>query len=82
MKLPVIRHLQRNASAEAMQNAIEVLEILSEAPSVKDDELDVIGETISNLCGAVEVKQLIADGMEEKDALNGFMKKVIGSIDK
>ncbi len=82
MKLPVIRHIQRTATAEQINTAISVLENLSEAPSLKDPELDVIGELISNLCGALEVHQLIAEGMPEKDACNSFMKKVLGSIDQ
>jgi hypothetical protein len=82
MKLPVIRHIQRTASVEEINQTISVLENISEAPSIKDEELDVIGELISNLCGALEVHQLIASGMPEKDACNSFMKKVIGSIDQ
>ena len=82
MKLPVIRHIQRNSSVAEINAAIAVLEQVSEAPLVKDEELDVIGELISNLCGALEVHQLITEGMSEKDACNQFMKKVVGSIDR
>jgi hypothetical protein len=82
MKLPVIRHIQRTNTVAQINDAIMVLENISEAPSLKDPELDVIGELISNLCGALEVHQLIADGMPEKDACNTFMKKVLGSIDQ
>lgn len=82
MKLPIIRHLQRNNELEKLENAIEVLENYTEHRSVKDDEMDVIGELVSNLCGAVEVQRMIDDGVDEKDAANGFMKKVIGSIDQ
>ncbi len=82
MKLPIIRHLQRNNELEKLENAIEVLENYTEHRSVKDDEMDVIGELVSNLCGAVEVQKMIDDGVDEKDAANGFMKKVIGSIDQ
>ncbi len=82
MKLPVIRHIQRTGSVEEINQTISVLENISEAPSITDAELDVIGELISNLCGALEVHQLIASGMPEKDACNTFMKKVIGSIDQ
>lgn len=82
MKLPVIRHLQRTASAAEINTTISVLESISEAPSLKEAELDVIGELISNMCGALEVHQLIAEGMPEKDACNAFMKKVLGSIDQ
>ncbi|MGB1032692.1 MAG: SprB repeat-containing protein, partial [Flavobacteriales bacterium] len=34
---------------------IETLEALTEVPSLKDEELDVIGELISNMYGAIEV---------------------------
>jgi hypothetical protein len=82
MKLPVIRQIQRTSTPDEIETTIAVLENLSEAATLKSEELDVIGELISNLCGALEVHQMIAGGMEEKDAVNGFMKKVMGSIDK
>ncbi len=81
MKLPVIKQIQRTSSIDEIETTIKVLESTSEAASLKEPELDVIGELISNLCGAVEVQKLINDGSSEKDALNTFMKKVIGSID-
>ena len=61
---------------------IEVLEALTEIPSLKDEELDVIVELISNMYGALEVNKMIKDGMDNKAALNGFMQRVLGSIDK
>ncbi|MCT8341001.1 hypothetical protein MG296_13130 [Flavobacteriaceae bacterium TK19130] len=82
MKLPVIRHLQRNNSSAQLQNCIEVLESFSEYNRISDDELDVVGELITNLCGAVEVHDMIADGMPERDAANAFAQKVLGSIDR
>ncbi len=82
MKLPVIRKIQQTCSVEEIETAIRVLENTSEASSLKPEEVDVIGELISNMCGALEVHQMIADGMAEKDAANAFMKKVLGSIDK
>ena len=82
MKLPVIRHLQRNNDAEKLQNAIDVLESFTEHRSVSDEEMDVIGELITNLCGAVEVHQMIENGESEIDAANNFVKKVMGSIDR
>jgi len=82
MKLPVIRQIQRTSTTAEIETAIKVLESTSEAASLKPEEIDVIGELISNMCGALEVHQLIADGMPEKDAANAFMKKVLGSIDK
>jgi len=81
MKLPVIKQIQRSSSVEEIQAAINVLEATSEAATLKEEDLDVIGELISNMCGAIEVKQLIENGLSEKDALNSFMKKVMGSID-
>jgi len=82
MKLPVIRHIQRTTTVAQINDTISTLESIAEAPSLKDPELEVIGELISNLCGALEVHQLIAEGMPEKDACNSFMKKVLGSIDQ
>ncbi len=82
MKLPIIKHLARENDAKAMENTISVLESYSEHRAVKEDEMDVIGELISNLCGAVEVKYSIEGGTPEKDACNNFMQKVVGSIDR
>ncbi|MDN3723726.1 hypothetical protein QRD02_04980 [Aequorivita sp. SDUM287046] len=82
MKLPVIRHIQRNNSVAQIENCIEVLESYSEYNRIADDELDVIGELITNLCGAVEVHKMIEDGMPERDAANYFAQKVLGSIDR
>ncbi|NVK84442.1 MAG: hypothetical protein HWE21_08975, partial [Cytophagia bacterium] len=47
-----------------------------------DEELDVIGELISNFYGAIEVNQSIKEGKPKKEALNEFMNRVVGSIDK
>ena len=82
MKLPVIRQIQRTASADEIETAIRVLEHTAEASSLKPEEVDLIGELISNMCGALEVHQMINDGVPEKDAANAFMKKVLGSIDR
>lgn len=82
MKLPVYKNLQKNCSYEEMENALTVLEAYAESPAVKEDERDAIGEIISNICGAIEMKSLIENGMEERDAANHFMKRVLGSIDK
>jgi hypothetical protein len=82
MKLPVIRHLQKNNDQEKLEHTLEVLESFSEHRSVSDEEMDVVGELISNICGALEVQAMIDEGMPERDAANNFMKKVLGSIDK
>ncbi|MDX1604237.1 MAG: hypothetical protein R3209_14305 [Salinimicrobium sediminis] len=82
MKLPVIRHLQKNNDQEKLENTLEVLESFCDHRSVTDEEMDVIGELISNICGALEVQKMIDEGMAEKDAANSFMQKVLSSIDK
>lgn len=82
MKLPVIRHLQKNNEPQKLESTLEVLESFCDHRSVSEEEMDVIGELISNICGALEVQKMIEDGMPEKDAANTFMQKVLGSIDK
>ena len=84
MKLPVIKHLTSfiaENDEDYLLETIETLEALTEVPSLKDEELDVIGELISNLYGAIEVNKEIKNGTPQKEALNGFMKRVLGSID-
>lgn len=84
MKLPVIKHLTNfieENDEDYVLETIETLEALTEVPSLKDEELDVIGELISNLYGAIEVNKEIKNGTSQKEALNGFMKRVLGSID-
>ncbi|NNE32020.1 MAG: hypothetical protein HKN40_06590 [Winogradskyella sp.] len=84
MKLPVIKHLTQfieDNDEDYLVETIETLENLTEVPSLKDEELDVIGELISNMYGAIEVNKMIKDGQPKKEALNSFMKRVMGSID-
>lgn len=85
MKLPVIKHLTQfieDNDQDYLVETIEVLEALTEVSSLKDEELDVIGELISNIYGALEVHKMTKDGIDKKEALNSFMKRVLGSIDK
>ena len=82
MKLPVIKHLQRNNEVNKLESTIDVLESFTEHRSFSEEEMDVIGELLTNLCGAVEVHKMIEDGTPERDAANNFVKKVLGSIDK
>lgn len=84
MKLPVIKHLTNfieERDEDFVVETIETLEALTEVSSLKDSELDVIGEIISNLYGAIEVHKMIKEGTPKKEALNAFMKRVLGSID-
>ena len=84
MRLPLIKHLS-NFIAENDEDfvieTLETLEHLTESSSIKDEEMDVLGEVISNLYGALEVQKLVVEGQTQKEALNAFMKRVQGSID-
>jgi len=82
MKLPVIKHFQKNNDAQKLEHTIEVLESFTEHRSVKDEEMDVVGELITNIAGAIEMDKMVKDGMSEKDAANTFAQRVLGSIDK
>lgn len=85
MRLPIIKHVNsfiNDYDEDYVNEAIELLESMAEAKGIKDEELDVIGELLSNFYGALEVQKMIKDGQSEKDALNAFMKRVQGSIDK
>ncbi len=83
MKLPVIKHLRRNNEVEKLEATVEVLENFTEHRSVSEEEMDVIGELITNICGAIEVHKMVSEeGMKDTDAANAFVKKVLGSIDQ
>lgn len=85
MRLPVIKHVLSFIEANDEDYVIETLETLEnliDSPGLKDEELDVIGELLSNFSGALEVHKAIQNGVEKKEALNEFMKRVMGSIDK
>lgn len=84
MKLPIIKHLTEfieNNDEDFVIETIETLESITEVSSIKDEELDVIGELISNMYGALEVTKSIKDGAPKKEALNNFMQRVLGAID-
>jgi len=83
MRLPVIKHLVQfieDNDSDYIEETISVLEHLTENPNIKDEEIDVIGEILSNLYGAVEVNEAIINGSNQKEALNEFMKRVQGSV--
>ena len=85
MKLPIIKHINTfiaEHDEDYVSEALAFLEHLSESSALKDDELDVIGELLSNMYGALEVQNLMKEGKSEKDAANEFMQRVMGSIDK
>lgn len=82
MKLPLIRQFYQNQTPENLEKTLEVLESFTEYRGVSDEDLNVVGELITNICGALEVHQQVKNGVAEKDALNGFAQKVMGSIDR
>jgi hypothetical protein len=83
MRLPVIKAVASDDSIteQELNNTVRVLEIISESRGTRSEELDVIGELISNIEGA---KIVIDDhrhyGTPLKEALNKFMKRVINSV--
>jgi len=84
MKLPIIKHVTsfiEENDQDYVLETIETLESLTEVSSLKDEELDVLGEIISNLYGAIEVDKMVKEGTPKKEALNKFMQRVMGSID-
>lgn len=83
MRLPLIKHIVEFMEVNDEDYVIETMETLEnliEAPGIKDEELDVIGELLSNYAGALEVHKEIQAGTPKRDALNGFMNRVTGSI--
>ena len=85
MKLPIIRtiadYIEEN-SIDDVEKSISLLEHISQTRGIKDEELEIIGELISNMSGSLEVTKMIQEGTPKTEALNGFMKRVIGSIDR
>ena len=81
MRLPIIKALiESDLDQDYMEETVDTLLVITEARGIKDEELDVIGELISNLEGAREVEAQISNGTPQKEALNNFMKRVIGAI--
>jgi hypothetical protein len=84
MRLPVIKHLvEQNFDEDHFEETLMVLESLIDARGIKDEELEVIGELLSNIEGAKAVKEDIRINKTDlKTALNNFMKRVMSSISK
>ena len=84
MRLALIKHLLNfvfDNDENYLIQTLEILEHISEHSGIKDEEIDVLGELISNLYGTLEVQKEIKAGKNQKEALNTFMKQVQGSID-
>jgi hypothetical protein len=85
MKLPVIKNIVNfieDNDEDFVIEAVEVLEHISQGKGLKDEEIEVISELLSNMYGSIEVNKLMKAGSNQKDALNGFMKRVLGSIER
>ncbi|MCU7694564.1 DUF6952 family protein [Haoranjiania flava] len=82
MKLPIIRQLYQTVEPGKLEAAAEVLESFSDFRGVSDEELNVAGELMTNIFGAIEVHRLVKEGKKESEALNAFAQKVLGAIDK
>ncbi|UXP33133.1 hypothetical protein N6H18_04090 [Reichenbachiella agarivorans] len=85
MKLPIIKHTLafiHEHDEDWVHETIDFLEHMADAKGIKDEEVEVIAELLSNMYGALEVNKEIKSGTPEKDALNGFMSRVMGSIGK
>ena len=82
MKLPIIRQFYQTQTVENLEKTLEVIEAFTEFRGTTEEDLNVAGELITNICGAIEVHANVANGMPERDALNSFAQKVLGSIDK
>ncbi|RZL50925.1 MAG: thioredoxin [Pedobacter sp.] len=81
-KFPESRQFVQNTTPEQLEATLEVLEAFCEFRGVSESEIDVAGELITNICGALEVQQMVKDGAAETAALNAFGQKVMGSIDR
>jgi hypothetical protein len=79
MRLPIIKRIATDydLGEEDLYAAVRVLDTITSARGVSEEELDVIGELISNIEGAKQVvDQNRHYGVPMKDALNTFMKRV------
>ena len=83
MKLPVIRTIasNRNIQIKDIETAINILETIGMSRGITRQELNVIGELLSNLEGAkIVIDEHRHHGVPLKDSLNKFMQRVINSV--
>lgn len=85
MKIPIIKQFVNFAEQhgdEFLDKTSATLENLIELDRLHENEVDVLGELLSNLSAASEVMKQMKQGVSKTDAINGFMKRVVGSVDK
>lgn len=82
MRLPIIKKLvESDLDVEYFVETIEVLDAICDARGIKDEEIDVLGEMISNIEGAKGVLEDIQyNNTPQKEALNSFMKRVLKAV--
>ena len=69
MRLPVIKHIIsfiENNDEDYVVETSETLEDLINLDSLKDQEIDVIGELLSNFSGALEVHEAMKSGVHNR----------------
>lgn len=82
MRLPIIKKLvESDFDVDYFEETIEVLDAICDARGIKDEELDVLGEMISNIEGAkVVLEDIEYNNTPQKEALNSFMKRVLKAV--
>jgi hypothetical protein len=79
MKLKILKHLINNNkfSDKRLKDAAEVIKFLSNSELIDEQYQKEILSLASDIYGYLEIKKLMADGMDEAEALNSFSKRVI-----
>tara|TARA_E500000318_G_C3546838_1_gene207080 strand:+ start:548 stop:799 length:252 start_codon:yes stop_codon:yes gene_type:complete len=82
MRLPIIKKLvESDFDVDYFVETIEVLDAICDARGIKDEEIDVLGEMISNIEGAkVVLEDIQYNNTPQKEALNSFMKRVLKAV--
>ncbi len=83
MKLPVIKTIASDdfILEGDLNTTVRVLEKIVTSRGLKEEEIDTIGELISNIEGAkIVIDDHRHNGTPLREALNKFMKRVINSI--
>lgn len=82
MRLPIIKKLvESDFDVDFFEETVEVLDAICDARGIKDEELDVLGEMISNIEGAkVVLEDIQYNNTPQKEALNAFMKRVLKAV--
>ena len=83
MKLPVIKFLAKNESftEQDYTKTVDIIISLSEAKGMQKQELDALGELVSNLLAAADVKRKESLGIPQREALKNYMGMVRDALD-